>query len=112
MSDDLVEGVEVGVGLVRLAWRVVGPYTWLLGAVALIWAGVDVMAHDKWVPAGVALTLGGLLLGWLVDLVTRLVVRPLARLAGLRATGWRSSLALGAPVCGTAIAVLAYYDWI
>ena len=111
-ADDLVDGVDLGVGLVRVFWRVTGPYTVLLGLVGLIWGVADTLARDTWWLNAAAVFLGGLLLGWIVDLATRLVLKPLAGAFGRKPETWLGHLALGSPLCAVAIALVAYQGWI
>ena len=111
-TDDLVDGVDLGLGALRLWWRATGPYTVLLGLVGLIWGVADTLARDAWWLNAAAVFAGGMLLGWVVDLLTRLALKPLAGLFGRRPETWIGHLALGSPLAALAVGVVAYRGWI
>lgn len=112
MLDDLNDGTDLFLAVARFTWRVAGPFTFLLSFGALVLAVVDTLQNDTWLLAGLLTVLVGFVFGWLVDLLTLLVMRPLAKLAGFRPATWIGDLVLGLPIAVGLMLLLASQDWL
>jgi len=112
MLDDLNDGADLFLVVSRFIWRVAGPFTFLLSFGALIFAVVDMLQNDRWLIAGLLTILVGLVFGWIVDLMTLLIMRPLAKLVGFRPSTWIGDLALGLPIAVGLLLLLASQDWL
>ena len=95
--DDLTDEVDLAIGAGRLWWKAAGANTVLLGVVFLIAAAVDYHDSSYWYLRIGGAAMMGLAAGWAVDLLIAIAFRPLAKLAGWKAVGWKNGLLLGIP---------------
>ncbi|MCA8981111.1 MAG: hypothetical protein H6831_03880 [Planctomycetes bacterium] len=107
--DELPGCFDAGFELVELTCKIAGLYTALLGGAACVYGTIDASLHDKWVIAVISVTALGLAAGWLVDLLSRLLVLPLLRTAGIDTEPFHIRLLAGAPAAAAAIVLFAIY---
>lgn len=112
MTDDLTDEVELLASAGRLTWKVAGPFTFLLTFIALVMAVIEVMQQDVWIPKAMLTVLVGFAFGWLTDLLTTLIMRPLAKLVGIKPTTWIGDLLLGVPIALLILFTLVYLGWV
>ncbi len=112
MLDFLGDAIDLGVELGRVLWKTAGANTVALGLAGLAWSGYEVLTSDTWFLAVVGVTGLGLLVGWVIDLAVRLIMRPLARAGGMNPSSWRADLVLGLPLTALALWQLTSRGWI
>lgn len=108
LDDDAGFAFEV----TRLIWCVAGPYTFLLGFGALVFGTLAIIeGGGSVVWTGIAVFCG-VLIGWVTDLLSLLICRPLAKLAGFRPQTWIGDLLLGLPIAVLGLLIIASQGWI
>jgi hypothetical protein len=112
MTDDLTDEVDLLIGASRMTWKVAGPFTFLLTFIALVMAVIEVMSQDVWILKAMLTVLVGFVFGWLTDLFTLLIMRPLAKLVGIKPSTWIGDLLLGIPIALLILFMLVYLGWV